>query len=544
MGKGSRNREVRIADQEAVTNGGMKLSKKQLIKQQEQKEKTKKIITMVATIAILVAVIVGVVVVSLNKTPKLEGNISATSEKYEIDNAMMAYFLYSQYNTFVNNNYYYLNAYGLDPSISLKYQNTPGSNTSWFTYFMNSAKVQVNELVAMASEAQAKGVSLDEKEVEEIDHDLSDMAASVKKNGYRNLDKYLATVYTAGVTEGAVRKCLLLQKLASKYYEQLLDTEEFTYTDEEMEKYVKDNPESFYKFDYVYYDFTPTFLKPGTTDDEKKAAIEDAKKKAEEFIAKVTDEASFKNLIVELEKAAEEEAKATDTTSAATGTGDEKEKTDEDYLKNFIKKGEAYKASTDFGKWAFDDERKTGDFDVIELTTTKKVDGKDVTEVTGYAVYFLTQAKYRDDYATKDVRHILFTKNTYGSDAAAKAKAEEILAEFNKGDKTAEAFGELAKKYTEDSNGDEGGLYENVLKDYMVTEFNDWMYDEKREVGDVEIVKTTYGYHIMYHVGDGEIAWKLSAESYLEQEDYEEYLKALEKTYPVTYDNAKLATIP
>jgi len=83
-----------------------------------------------------------------------------------------------------------------------------------------------------------------------------------------------------------------------------------------------------------------------------------------------------------------------------------------------------------------------------------------------------------------------------------------------------------------------------VLKDYMVTEFNDWMYNEKREVGDVEIVKTTYGYHIMYHVGDGEIAWKLSAESYLEQEDYEEYLKALEKTYPVTYDNAKLATIP
>ena len=100
MGKGSRNREVRIADNQATANGGVKLSKKQLIKQQEQKEKTKKTITMVAAIVILVAIIVGIVVVAMNKSPKLEGNISATSEKYEIDNAMMAYFMYSQYNTF------------------------------------------------------------------------------------------------------------------------------------------------------------------------------------------------------------------------------------------------------------------------------------------------------------------------------------------------------------------------------------------------------------------------------------------------------------
>lgn len=543
MGKGSRNREVRVTDNQATANGGVKLSKKQLIKQQEQKEKTQKTITMVAAIVILVAIIVGIVVVALNKTPKLEGNISATSEKYEIDNAMMAYFMYSQYNTFVNNNYYYLSYYQLNPSISLKMQTMAGSNTSWFTYFMKAAKAQVSELVALATEAQEKGVALDADELKEIDDYLAELKTSAKKNGYGNLNKYFSSVYTAGVTEEAVRKSLQLQELAAKYYEQLLET--FEYTDEEMEKYVADNPESFYKFDYVFYDFTPD-VKSTATADEKKAALEAAKKEAEDFLAKVTDEASFKNLIVELEKKAEEDAKATETTTttSSTGTGEEKEKTDEDYLKNFIKEGQAYKADSDFGKWAFEDERKAGDFKLIEVTKKTTVDGKDATEVTGYTVYFLTNAKYIDDYATKDVRHILFTKTTYGTDEAAKKKAEEVLAEYNKGDKTAEAFGELAKKYTEDGNGDEGGLYENVLKNYMVTEFNDWMYDEDRKVGDTEIVKTSYGYHIMYHVGDGEIAWKINAEDALKAEEYEEYIKELEKKHTVTFDDKKLSTIP
>ena len=46
----------------------------------------------------------------------------------------------------------------------------------------------------------------------------------------------------------------------------------------------------------------------------------------------------------------------------------------------------------------------------------------------------------------------------------------------------------------------------------MVTEFNDWVYDSERKVGDVDIVKTTYGYHVIYFDGDGEFAnWEYIA---------------------------------
>ena len=49
-----------------------------------------------------------------------------------------------------------------------------------------------------------------------------------------------------------------------------------------------------------------------------------------------------------------------------------------------------------------------------------------------------------------------------------------------------------------------GGIYENIQRDQMVKEFEDWCFDEARQPGDSGIVKTKYGYHIMYFVGDGE----------------------------------------
>ena len=117
------------------------------------------------------------------------------------------------------------------------------------------------------------------------------------------------------------------------------------------------------------------------------------------------------------------------------------------------------------------------------------------------------------------MRHILISVSDTSDETAmeeARAKADEILAEFNAGDKTAESFGELAKENTGDSNGDEGGLYENIMPGQMVTEFNDWCFDPARQPGDTGIVKTSYGYHIMYFSSTGEHAyWYVRAE-----EDY------------------------
>ncbi len=538
MGKGNRNRELRIADKPSATAGnGVKLSKMQLIRQQEKKAKIKKYVTMTASIAIVIGLVIGIVAVSLSKAPKLEKTVSGTSEKYEIDNAMMAYFMYGQYKSYVQNNYYYLSYLELDTSKSLKSQSPAGSkDTTWFAFFMNVAKNQVNELVALASTAQEKGLKLEEKELKEIDDTMKSIKEAAATNGFASVNKYLASYYVTGVTESAVRKCMELQYLASKYYTELTDS--YTYTDAQIEKYADDNPDKFLKFDYIYYTFKPD-AKSDATDAEKKKALEEAKAKADELKGKITDDKSFLELITEMEKAKEEEEKKNETgTSAASGSGTS-DKEEKDYTKSYIKEGAAYEKDKDLTKWVDEKDRKVGDVTVIET--------KDGDTVTGYSVYYLTKTFYKDEYATKNVRHILFGIGNYGDyadKAAAKKKAEEILATYKKGDMTEDSFSALAKEYTNDSNADKGGLYENVEKDTMVTAFNDWIYDESRKPGDTGIVETTYGQHVMYFVGDGKIAWKLTAENNLKSEQYDKELKDLEKKYPVTYDAAKLAQIP
>ena len=74
----------------------------------------------------------------------------------------------------------------------------------------------------------------------------------------------------------------------------------------------------------------------------------------------------------------------------------------------------------------------------------------------------------------------------------------------------------MANKYSDDQSGKvtNGGIYEDVVIGDMVKPFEDWMFDESRQVGDYGLVKTQYGYHIMYFVGSEEI-WYAEAKASL-----------------------------
>ena len=146
--------------------------------------------------------------------------------------------------------------------------------------------------------------------------------------------------------------------------------------------------------------------------------------------------------------------------------------------------------------------------------------------------------KYEAEYAEMglvrsdrlvDVRHILIMPDgatnaniateTFSEEAwnVALKKAEEILAEYQK--KPGEDhFAELANTYTMDGNDanmdgiPDGGLYTDITKaTSFVPEFLNWCIDGSRQVGDVEIVKTQYGYHIMY-LSAWEELWPMYAE--------------------------------
>jgi len=191
-----------------------------------------------------------------------------------------------------------------------------------------------------------------------------------------------------------------------------------------------------------------------------------------------------------------------------------------------------------FDKWFFEDGRKKGD----------------IYEEDKDNVYIVLEPKSLDDAATKDAAHLLVkVTTTEAADDATDAekseieaannklfaealqKAQEYLGEFNKGEKTLQAFKDLANFYTEDS----GVVYYNITKDQMVEEFDKWIFDESRKPGDTEIVKTKYGQHIIYFIGEGLPAWKANVVEALLSDKLEELETANAVKYKVT-ENTKV----
>ena len=89
-----------------------------------------------------------------------------------------------------------------------------------------------------------------------------------------------------------------------------------------------------------------------------------------------------------------------------------------------------------------------------------------------------------------------------------------------------------------------GGKYENVTIGSMVEEFEDWSVDAKRKAGDVEMIETDYGVHIMYYVGKGRPAYAASIFETLRTEKYTDIAEKLTNDHPVNVDSNKLKNIP
>ena len=174
--------------------------------------------------------------------------------------------------------------------------------------------------------------------------------------------------------------------------------------------------------------------------------------------------------------------------------------------------------------------------------------------------YFDTYAEeYAESGLTKDtgkyidIRHILVmpkggttaedgTTTTYSEEEweAARAEAQDILDQWLAGDATEEEFAEMANSYSADSDGTDGGLYTDVYQGQMVEEFDAWCFDDARVVGDYGLVKTVYGYHVMYFSGSTPI-WYATAQSDLETEISNSIIPEITEKYEISIDYTKMA---
>ena len=155
---------------------------------------------------------------------------------------------------------------------------------------------------------------------------------------------------------------------------------------------------------------------------------------------------------------------------------------------------------------------------------------------------------YDDGSVYVDVRHILLQpaekddegEYTEDSWAACETDAKALLDQWLAGDKTEESFAALANEHSTDPGSNtNGGLYEGVRVGQMVPEFEEWCFEESRQYGDTGIVKTDYGYHIMYYVGNTP-AWHFYAEALATDKLLTDTLDGLLEKYPVEVDYSKI----
>lgn len=161
--------------------------------------------------------------------------------------------------------------------------------------------------------------------------------------------------------------------------------------------------------------------------------------------------------------------------------------------------------------------------------------------------------EHKDEYAengideqTKlyDVRHILLQPSETGDNStwtedeweACRAAAQDLLDQWLAGEATEESFASLANEHSVDSDGEDGGLYSGLTEDTnFVEEFKQWYLDESRQAGDYGLVKTVYGYHIMYFSGTDE-AWYVYSEADAMQEKKNQIILDAMDAYPLEVD--------
>lgn len=128
---------------------------------------------------------------------------------------------------------------------------------------------------------------------------------------------------------------------------------------------------------------------------------------------------------------------------------------------------------------------------IMQELYKKEIETIDVSEEEMKNFY----EEHKKEYEEATTRHILITSvesDTQEEKDNARKKAQDILEKVKAG----EDFSELAKEHSEDPGSkDSGGEYTFRRNGQMVKEFEDWTFESN--AGDVGIVETIFGYHVM-----------------------------------------------
>lgn len=486
--------------------------------------KTKKIITAVIAIIVVVALLFAYVATGFvrkgmaatlgwpQKTFTAYTLTDADGEKHDIKVNTYNYYFALYYNNLQSTVSSY-KQYGIDldeanmnvdfdKKLSEQTRTEDGKTTTWLEYVQEQVEDSIKDTYASyykaVKENKGKDPEITDDQKKEIKDALKSYKESAHKYGY-TVSGYIEAAMGHGVTKDVFVREATISYIAENYdSDHKNDSDSKTYTDKELNAYKKKNESKLQSVDIKMFecdseDDTKAFKKALKADGSNFAAL--ASKYSSDDFDKKANKNSQETTYNDMTRSTMEGL------SVAISTADDDKK---------------YPGLD----WLYSSDRKAGD---VRQDST--------------SVVYVVKPVYMSDAKTVNVRHILIApESSKSSDdssssksakdctdkewAAAEKKAKSILAKYNSGDKTSKSFAKLAKSNSSDGNASDGGLYENIIPNQMVPTFNAWCFDSSRKAGDVGIVKTEYGYHIMYFEGKNDQAvWKYIAQQKLAADD-------------------------
>lgn len=477
----------------------------------------------------------------------IQGQFTAATigdKRYSV--ADVSYYYHQTKNNFINQNQLY-SQMGLETDSYYSTSLTPAQQTysmdeetgetiTYEDYFRTSCLEEMQQVDALCAAAEAEGYTLSEDGQSQMDSrrqqidDLADQYKISRKNVLKSL--YGPYVTEAQYMEQSARVILAADYLTN--FESSIET-----TDETIEAYYQENKDKLDTFSYrilpIYgkpeatYDENETLIPP--TQEDRDAAMVDAEAKANAMKKALLDGADFAeiapNYVPENER-----GNYTDDTSV-------------------LRSGEVGSNLPElYRDWLCAADRQEGDVEVFEDTDSFSV------------VQFVSRAL--ETAPPVDMRHILIKPETDTVEvtdeatgetmeqpaepteeqwAAAKVKAQEILDGFLAGEDLSDtAFAALVDEHSQDERDEEGnlftagGLYTGVSRGDM-PEFDAWLMDESREVGDTGLVRSNRGWNVMYFVGTGTPVWKDSAAANLTNDALTSWLDGHTASYEIVESN-------
>ena len=430
-------------------------------------------------------------------------SVVATVDGQKISIGMYDYYyasIVSYYEQYASYGYY-----SLDTTKDYSKQYTTdddGNKISWQKFFETEALKEVEQITTYYSKALEEGVTLTSTQKKTIDKQISTLKDSASQNDV-SLDQYIKANFGTYCSEDTIRIMLEQYYLSANYKGKFKS--ETKVTDNDVDKYYNDHKNDYKKIEF-YYIASPY---DATDDNSKNESI----KTAEKIMAKMKDKKSVIALVPEVYSSyIDSQVKSSMEQDSTLTEKKAREEAVKSYESNVVTTVSGSDSPFDdkMNTWLFSDDTKVGSKKYYIDENAKYI----------YIVLKTSKASVEED-ETYTVRHILVApesgsnsssstseKTEYTDEqwAAAKKKADSILAKFNKTDKSEYEF---AEQYSTDSastssgsNDSFGGLYESVTLGQMVPDFEKWSIDDSRKYGDTGIVKSDYGYHIMFFIND------------------------------------------